>query len=489
VTLNTLAAIVDALRGLGLVRQVPNPLPAITGVATDSRRVRQGTLFCAIEGTAADGHGFVADARARGAAAALVARPVADAIPQVVVADGRTAAAVAAAVWYGRPADRLTLIGVTGTNGKSTTVALTRHVLNAAGTVGALGTLGGIDGAGATLPEDAGLTTPGPMELHGAFAELVRRGVHTVVMETSSHALHQRRVAGVRFAAGVYTNLTHDHLDYHGDFASYLAAKALLSAQLTAGGLEVVNRDDPAWEALPRRDGVRRLTFGTAPDADVSASAVRLDARGAAFRVRLGDAVREAFVPLMGDFNVSNALGASAVAWGLGLTPDAIVARLADAPQVPGRMERLAADGFTVLRDYAHTPDALRRALRTLRPLTAGRLIVLFGCGGDRDRQKRPVMGEIAAREADLAIATSDNPRTEDPERILDDIEEGMGGMAHLRIADRRAAIGRALGLLGPGDCLLLAGKGHETYQVIGTERLPFDERTIVHAALEAMRR
>jgi len=484
-----LVTIVRALRTAGLLVHVPDGLPAITGVTADSRRVQPGALFCAVEGTVADGHGFVADARARGAAAALVARPVDDPIPQIVVADGRTAAATAAAVWFGRPADRLELIGVTGTNGKSTTVALTRHLLNAAGNVGALGTLGGMDGAGEVLPANAGLTTPGPVELHAAFAELARRGVRTVVMETSSHALHQRRVAGLRFAAGIYTNLTHDHLDYHGDYESYLAAKALLSAHVVAGGLEVVNLDDPAWAGLPRRESLRRLTFGMSARADVAADGVRLEAQGAAFHLRLGSATTDAFVPLMGEFNVSNALGAAAVAWGRGLTPETIAARLAGAPQVSGRMERLASAGFTVLRDFAHTPDALRRALRALRPLTTGRLIVLFGCGGDRDRRKRPVMGEIAAQDADFAVVTSDNPRSEDPERIIDEIEEGMGAVAHLRIADRRAAIHRALALLQPGDCLLLAGKGHETYQVVDTTPLPFDERVIVRDALERARR
>jgi UDP-N-acetylmuramoyl-L-alanyl-D-glutamate--2,6-diaminopimelate ligase len=479
---------VSVLREAGLLLQVPDRLPAITGVAADSRRVQPGALFCAVEGTVADGHRFVPDARARGAAAAVVAHPVPDPLPQIVVADGRTAAAMAAAVWFGRPADRLNLIGVTGTNGKSTTVAITRHLLNAVEDVGALGTLGGMDGRGDVLPEDAGLTTPGPVELHAAFAELVRRNVRTVVMETSSHALHQRRVAGLRFAAAVYTNLTRDHLDYHGDYESYLAAKALLSAQVVAGGLEIVNLDDPAWEGLPRWEGLRRVTFGTSGRADVSADAVRLDARGAAFRLRLGGAVTDAFVPLMGEFNVSNALGAAAVAWGHGLAPDAIAARLANAPQVPGRMERLVSAGFTVLRDYAHTPDALHRALQALRPLTPGRLIVLFGCGGDRDRGKRPVMGEIATRDADLAVITSDNPRSEDPERIIDDIERGMEGVAHVRVADRRAAIHRALTLLRTGDCLLLAGKGHETYQVVGTARLPFDELTIVRDALGSAR-
>jgi UDP-N-acetylmuramoyl-L-alanyl-D-glutamate--2,6-diaminopimelate ligase len=305
-------------------------------------------------------------------------------------------------------------------------------------------------------------------------------------METSSHALHQRRVAGLTFAAAVFTNLTHDHLDYHGDYDNYLAAKALLSGLVMPGGVEAVNRDDPAWQGLSPRPDLRRLTFGLAGDATVRATDLTLDARGSAFRLHVGPDVVPVTLPLLGEFNVSNALAASAAAWGLGLTPAAIADRLGTAPQVAGRMERLAAREWTVLRDYAHTPDALRRALLALRPVTPGRLIVLFGCGGDRDRRKRPVMGEIAARDADLAVVTSDNPRTEDPERILDEIEVGMEGVAHLRIADRREAIRRALALLEPGDCLLLAGKGHETYQVLGTERVSFDERTIVRDLLAA---
>jgi UDP-N-acetylmuramoyl-L-alanyl-D-glutamate--2,6-diaminopimelate ligase len=475
-----LAAIVAALRRAGQLIAAPDPLPAITGLTADSRRVRPGLLFCAVEGSIADGHRFLDDARRRGAAGALVTRPDPTPLPQIVVREGRAAAAVAAATWYGHPAARLRLVGVTGTNGKSTTVALIRHLLNAAGDVGSLGTLGGFDGRGAPLPDDAGLTTPGPVELHAALAELVARGARTAVMEASSHALHQRRVAGLAFAAAAFTNLTHDHLDYHGDFDNYFAAKALLADLLASGGVEAVNLDDPAWQRLPRRPDRRRVTFGLASDAAVRADEVRLDPGGAAFRLHLQGRAVDVRLPLMGEFNVSNALAAAAVAWGLGLEPDAIAGRLATAPQVSGRMERLVAREWTVLRDYAHTPDALRRALRALRPVTPGRLVVVFGCGGDRDRRKRPVMGEIAAREADLAVATSDNPRTEDPERILDEIEEGMAGVAHLRIADRREAIRRALALLQPGDCLLLAGKGHETYQVVGTEKVSFDERRIV---------
>jgi UDP-N-acetylmuramoyl-L-alanyl-D-glutamate--2,6-diaminopimelate ligase len=480
--------VLDALRADGQLREEPEALPALTAVTADSRRAAAGTLFCAVEGSGADGHAFVADAARRGAAAALVTRRVPDvAIPQVLVRDGRLAAAVVAAAWYGHPARDLRLIGVTGTNGKSTTVALARHLLNAVGDVGTLGTLGVSDGAGHPLPDDAGLTTPGPVELHAALAALRARGVRTVVMETSSHALHQRRVHGLVFAGAVYTNLTHDHLDYHGDYDAYLAAKILLSAQLGgAGSIEAVNADDPAWNALPSLDGVRRIRFGVQESAEVHARNVAYGHDGAAFLMVCGTERVSVTLPLVGEFNVSNALGATAVAWGLGVPAGTIAQRLGDAPQVPGRLERLVGEPFVVLRDYAHTPDALRRVLRALRPVTHGRLLVLFGAGGDRDRRKRPVMGQVAAREADLAIVTSDNPRTEDPERILDDIEAGFEGVAHVRIADRREAIARALRMARPGDTVLLAGKGHETYQVIGTERLPFDEAVIVRDALAA---
>jgi UDP-N-acetylmuramoyl-L-alanyl-D-glutamate--2,6-diaminopimelate ligase len=481
--------ILDALEAAGLLAGPVAPVPALTGIATDSRAATAGTLFCAVEGTVADGHAYLDDAARRGAVAALVARPVPDvAIPQVLVTDSRRAAAVAAAAWFGWPARALRLVGVTGTNGKSTTVALVRHLLNAQGDAGALGTLGAFDGTGAPVPGGSALTTPGPVDLQHVLAQLRARGVRTVAMETSSHALHQGRVYGLQFAAGVYTNLTHEHLDYHGDLDAYLAAKALLSEYLTPDGVEIVNADDPAWTKLPRRPRRRRVTFGVLQPAEVHATDLSFAAGATRFRLHLGDRGLQVELPLMGEFNVSNALGAATAAWALGLPPDAVVDRLATAPQVPGRLERLAAEPFVVLRDYAHTPDALRRVLRTLRSQTPGRLIVLFGAGGDRDRRKRPVMGQVAAQEADLTIISTDNPRTEDPERILDEIEEGLSAVAHLRITDRHEAIERALELARPGDTLLLAGKGHETYQVYGTEKVPFDEAAIVRDALAARR-
>ncbi len=486
----TLREVVGSLRQEGQLLEAPKTLPPLTGVADDSRQVTPGSLFCAVVGSSRDGHDYLDDAIRRGAAAVLVTRSGRYQVPAVVVRDSRVAAAVAASAWFGRPATRLRMVGVTGTNGKSTTVALIRHLLNQAGTVGTVGTLGAVDGKGSPAGPEISLTTPGAVEFHAVLAALVSRGVTTVVAEASSHALDQRRLYGVEFAAAVYTNLTHDHLDYHQDLQSYLAAKLLLSRQVQDGGVEVVNADDPAWEALPRDPRRRRLTYGVQRPADVMARDITLGAEGTELTMSFGEARRAVRLPLIGEFNVSNALAAAAAAWGLGLSPTEAADWLASAPQVVGRMERIASDGFVVLRDYAHTPDALERAIRALRPLARGRLIVLFGCGGDRDRRKRPVMGRIAARGADLAIVTSDNPRSEDPDQIIDEIEEGMGGIAHLRITDRREAITRALQVLQPGDCLLLAGKGHETYQIIGDARLPLDEREVVRGVLsERVRR
>lgn len=480
----TLRDVVASLQQEGQLIEAPQTLPPLNGVADDSRHVMPGSLFCAVVGSSRDGHDYLDDAVNRGAAAVLVTRPGSYRVPAVVVRDSRVAAAVATSTWFGKPATRLRMVGVTGTNGKSTTVALIRHLLNQADTVGTVGTLGAVDGKGSPAGPESSLTTPGAVQFHAVLAALVSRGVTTVVAEASSHALDQRRLYGVEFAAAVYTNLTHDHLDYHKDLQSYLAAKLLLSRQVSDGGMEVVNADDPAWEALGRDPRRRRVTYGVQRPADVTARAITLGPEGTQLTMSFGKAPQAVWLPLLGEFNVSNALAAAATAWGLGLSPADAAFRLASAPQVLGRMERLASDGFVVLRDYAHTPDALDRAIRALRPLARGRLIVLFGCGGDRDRRKRPVMGRIAARTADLAIVTSDNPRSEDPDQIIDEIEQGMEGIAHLRITDRREAIARALQVLQPGDCLLLAGKGHETYQIIGDARLPLDEREIVRELL-----
>ena len=477
-----LAAIVAALERASLLREAPEPsgLPDITGLTADSRTLGRGMLFCAVRGSAQDGQTFVAAAAERGAAAALVEERQPVSLPQIVVRDARRAAAVAAETWYDRPATRLDLIGVTGTNGKTTTVTLARHILSAFEPTGSIGTLGAFDPAGRPVASDAGnLTTPGPIDLQATLAGMVAHGARAVTMEVSSHSLDQGRVDGLVFRAAIFTNFTRDHLDYHKTVEDYFRAKAKLMTYLAPDGLAVVNAGDPAWQRL-RRDR-RRITFADAgTPADVSARKVEADAGGARFDLVTPVGSAPVRLPLLGRFNVVNALGAAACGWGLGVPLEEIAERLTHAPQVPGRMERIAEQPCTVLRDYAHTPDALERALETLRPLTRGRLIVLVGAGGDRDRGKRAPMGEIAVRLADIAIATSDNPRTEDPAKILDDVEAGMRGKPHHREVDRRKAIALALGLARAGDTILLAGKGHETYQIVGTEKFPFDEREIV---------
>jgi UDP-N-acetylmuramoyl-L-alanyl-D-glutamate--2,6-diaminopimelate ligase len=456
--------------------------PEIAGVTDDSRSVHPGDLFCAWKGTSFDSHDAVTDVAGAGAAAALVERHVAASIPQVLVNDGRRAAAVGAAAVLGDPQDSFRLAGVTGTNGKTTTVWLLRHVLSGRWHTAALGTLGVILDDGSVLEGSEALTTPGPVQLARTLRLLVDRGIEAVALETSSHALDQGRVDALRFDVVVFTNLSRDHLDYHGTLEAYLEAKLALLKLVKVAGCAVVNADDPAWAPVSGR--VRHiLRFGFEPDADVRADAVQLNEQGAQFECTWRGVEFAVKVPLLGAFNVQNALAAIAAALSQGMTPDEIVARLATVPQVPGRLERIASSPCPVLRDYAHTPDALERVLATLRPLVRGRLIAVFGAGGDRDRGKRPLMGAVAQRGADLAIVTSDNPRTEDPDTIIDEIIAGMSA-SPVRITDRRAAIAHALHTAQSDDLVLLAGKGHETYQVLGHSVVPFDERVVVREVL-----
>ena len=482
------ATLLDALRRADLLVTAPKETPTLAGLTDDSRKSKAGTLYLAIRGTQADGHDFASQAVASGAVALVVERPLGTGLPEVVVRDGRLAAIAVARAWYGDPARAMALIAVTGTNGKTTTSTIVRHLFNADGTAGVIGTIGAFDGKGEMVPSTAGsLTTPGAIDLQATFAALRDRGVRTVAMETSSHALDQGRLDGLAFGAAIFTNLTREHLDYHRTMEHYFAAKAKLIGLLGTDGSAVTNADDPAWDALPSLPPARRVAFGLRPDADLRAEEVVSEAGGTSFtlRSRWGNAAVR--IPLIGDFNLSNALGAAGAALVLGRPLEEVVARLASAPQVPGRMDVLVGAPFVVLRDYMHTPDAYERVLATLRPLTRGRVIVVFGCGGDRDRGKRPEMGRIAAERSDLVILTTDNPRTEDPERIIGDIMAGIpGGGAGkvIRILDREEAIHAAVALLLPGDTLLLAGKGHETYQIMGKEKIPFDEPTIVHAAV-----
>ena len=485
----SLDAIVAALADAGLLVERRGALPSSAGgITEDSRVVQPGTLFIAVRGTERDGHDYLSGAEAAGAIAAIVENPnrcPPELLPSIVVNDGRRAAAVAAAAAYGFPARHLQLVGVTGTNGKTTTVNMLRHLLDArdlrSASIGTLGVLVGSEGR--PMDGGSGLTTPGPVELQRVFRTLVDSGIARVAMEVSSHSLHQRRVEGVQFDVVAFTNFTRDHLDYHGTMEAYFAAKARLVDHLLPHGTVVYNHDDTAWQAL--RTSRRRVSFSERlPSAEVHAEDVRFGARGSEWMLVLAEERFPVRLPLIGDFNVTNALGAAAAAYALGVPSTRIAAGLSSLPQVPGRLE-IVHETPAVLRDYAHTPDALERALDAVRPFARGRLIVVFGCGGDRDKGKRPVMGEIAQRKADVAIVTSDNPRTEDPERILDDIEAGMTG-PHERIVDRHRAIERALELADDTDVVLLAGKGHETYQVRGTTKHPFDEKIIVNELMAA---
>jgi UDP-N-acetylmuramoyl-L-alanyl-D-glutamate--2,6-diaminopimelate ligase len=474
-----------ALASRSLLADVRGTLPSeATGISDDSRTIERGGLFIAVRGSTSDGHDFLDAAASRGASCAIVEDVTRTRLPALVVKKGREAAAVAAASAFRSPAEKLTLIGVTGTNGKTTTTSILRHILDQDSSAASIGTLGVLIGSeGSVLPGGGGLTTPGPVELQRILRALVDTGVRAVAMEVSSHSLDQRRIDGIEFNAAVFTNLTRDHLDYHGTMKAYLAAKLRLLDYLAPSGSVIVNGDASEWEAL--RPPRAALKFAIHKPADLRAEAVRFTPYGSEWRLvtaRESAAVR---LPLIGDVNVENALAAAAAAYALGTSIPTIVSRLASVPQVPGRLEIISTRP-TVLRDYAHTPDALERALATSRAFTSGRLIVMFGCGGDRDRGKRPLMGRIAEKGADAVIVTSDNPRTEDPDRIIDEIVAGMDATRYERITDRHAAIERAIQTAGDDDIVLLAGKGHETYQVRGTVSYPFDEKEIVREITRA---
>lgn len=482
-----LSRVLERLRTEDLVVSVPDADPALSGVAADSRLVTTGDLFCAWAGTHYDSHEFVPAAAAAGAAAALVERPVGSSLPQVVVRAGRQAAALAADEVAGRPAREMVLAGVTGTNGKTTTVWILRHLMAARWVTASLGTVGAVMEGGVPLPGSEGLTTPGPVGMATTMRAFRDHGTEAVAMEVSSHALDQARVHALRFSAAIFTNLTRDHLDYHGTLEHYRASKWQLTDLLLPDGVAAINADDPAWDGLEERvpRALRYGLEGGRGTPEVSARGLRMHAGGSDFVMDTPAGSAEVRLPLLGAYNVHNALGAAAACLGLGMELDRIVDGLATAPQIPGRLEQVADRPCRVVTDYAHTPDALERVLSTLKAVSAGRVLVVFGAGGDRDPGKRLLMGQVADRLADVLVVTSDNPRTEDPDRIIDGIMEGVEREDALRVTDRREAIHRALELAAPGDVLLLAGKGHETYQVLGTETVPFDEREIVREWIE----
>jgi UDP-N-acetylmuramoyl-L-alanyl-D-glutamate--2,6-diaminopimelate ligase len=472
----------------------------VTGIAIDSRAVEPGDVFFALAGRATDGRRHVAQALARGARA-VVADGDVDAPGATVVASPRPRAVLAraAARLAGDPSAAITLVGVTGTNGKTTTTYLLDGIWRTAGfATGVIGTIG-YRVAGDVRP--APLTTPEAPEVQRLLAEMRAARVTHAVMEVSSIALVQDRATALRFDAAVFTNLTLDHLDFHGDMEAYFAAKARLFTELLpASGkpdpVAVVNLDDPAGARLAAAARTRCVTFGRHPRADVRPVDVTSTLAGTRGVLSLGDRRVPFTSPLVGQPHTENVAAAAATAWALGVAPDAIAAGIAAAELPAGRVERIAGPGFTVVVDYAHTPDALERLLDTLRPLTPGRLVAVFGCGGDRDRTKRPRMGEAAARRADLVVVTSDNPRTEDPAAIVAEIEIGVraGGMTPVREGDRapgyllepdrRRAIDLAVAAARPGDVVVVAGKGHEDYQIVGTTKHHLDDREEVRRVL-----
>ncbi len=469
------------------------PEGAWSRVAYDSRRVGAGDVFVAVRGQHVDGHAHVAGAAARGAAAAVVERRVAEAaLPQIEVPDARRALAILACEEAGHPSRELVMAGVTGTNGKTTTTYLLRSVLEARGErVGLIGTVA-YEFGGERGP--APHTTPEAPELQRQLRAWRDAGATAVVMEVSSHALALDRAYGTAFDTGVFTNLTQDHLDFHGTLEAYREAKARLFRAGTRGDrtkrfVGAFNVSDPAGRWIRERADDRGIGYGgDAATAEVWAEDVRLDPDGTRLRIREGRAAQPVSLRLRGGFNVMNALAAYAGARALEVAAPAIARGLESVARVPGRLDPVeCGQPFQVLVDYAHTPDALERALEAVRAFRPRRLLCVFGCGGDRDRGKRPLMGAVAARLADQVILTSDNPRSERPEAILAEIEAGTRGAEHVRtVADRREAIGAAVGACAAGDALLIAGKGHETYQIIGSETLPFDDREV---AVDALRR
>ncbi len=452
----------------------------ISGLAYSSQSVAPGTLFFCVPGFKSDGHDFAPDAVARGAAALVCQRPLGLGVPEVLVDDVRAAMGPAAARFYGDPTAELDVVGITGTNGKTTTAFLVRHLLEAAGR--RCGLLGTVKRVVAGREEEVERTTPEAIDLQATFRAMLEGGDTACAMEVSSHALDLGRVAGIRFACRVFTNLTQDHLDFHETMEAYFAAKRRL---FDDGGPAVVNLDDEYGRRLAEEIGA--TGFAIDREADYRALDVDFDLTGSRFRCRTPAGEVELASPLPGLFNVQNVLGAVAAVHSVGVPLDTIAAALPSFGRVPGRFEPVdEGQDFGVLVDYAHTPEALENVLRAVRPVTAGRLHGVVGAGGDRDRGQRPLMGDAARRLADRVLVTSDNPRSEQPDAIIDEIMEGAGPDAE-RVTDRRTAIALAIESAEPGDVVVIAGKGHEQGQEFENGRKePFDDVTVAREALRA---
>ena len=475
----------EIIRNIHVIRCTADPETEITGVCYDSRRVQPGELFVAVRGFSSDGHRFIPMAREKGAAAILCEEMPEDERNCVQTDDCRLGLALCSRDFFGNPASEMTVIGITGTSGKTTTSYLMKHMLETklGAKVGLIGTNGNWIGREELHTEH---TTPESNDLQRLFRRMADAGCSHVVMEVSSHSLSLDRVAGIHFDTAVYTNLSQDHLDFHGSMEAYAAAKRLLFSRCDVG---CINADDAWADYMIEGADCRILSYSAErEDADLAARDICLSASGVRFTAVHGAETAETFLGIPGSFSVYNALAVIAAGLTLGISLADCADAMRDAKGVKGRLELVpSADGTTILIDYCHKPDALEKVLQSLRPVTRGRLIVLFGCGGDRDRLKRPIMGRIAAESADLVVVTSDNPRTEEPMAIIDEILTGMQGSAAPTqvICDRVEAIGWAIDNMLPGDVLLLAGKGHEDYQVVGHEKHHMDEREIVADVLK----
>lgn len=472
------------------ILEVRGQLPeAFRQLACDSRLVGEGALFAALRGTAFDGHRFAADAARRGAIAAVVEEFTDAPVPQVRVAGTLKALPRLAANFYGHPARSLTLHGVTGSNGKTTSTYLQESVFKAAGRPCAV--IGTIEYRLGGRVLDAPNTTPLAHDLHELLRDIVNAGLDDTVMEVSSHALALHRVDGIEFDTALFTNLSQDHLDFHPSMEHYRDTKKRLFTEfLKPSGVAALNIDDEAGRLFAAElRGKNAITYGFDPSADVRAADAEIELTGTRFALERGGERVPVQTRLVGRHNIYNMLGVAAVSLGMGLPMDAVRRGLEAASPAPGRLEPVENSvGAQILVDYCHTPDALEKCLELLKAVPHKRLIALFGCGGDRDRKKRPLMGGIALRLADYVIVTSDNPRTEDPQAILDGILEGMksGAGRYEVIPDRREAIRAGVDMLGEGDLFLIAGKGHETYQIIGREKRPFDDRAAARDCLAA---
>jgi UDP-N-acetylmuramoyl-L-alanyl-D-glutamate--2,6-diaminopimelate ligase len=481
----------ELLGGIQVSETVGSTEIEVSAISTDSRRAAPGSLFACIRGGRHDGHDYAGQAAEAGAAVILAEEPVevGRKITQVLVEEVRPALARVSACFYGRPSEELQVIGVTGTNGKTTTVHLVKCILEAAGkSVGVLGTLG--HWLGADSARDP-FTTPEAPSLQNYMRRMVESGVQYCVMEVSSHAISLHRADAVDFDLVGFTNLTQDHLDFHGDLDRYRRAKMKLFG-IDDRGYDfgprrrgVINTGDPTGEFISEKTPLSFLTYSIGGEAGITGEIVELSLEGSRLRVRYGSEELELESSLKGRINAENVLAAFTIALALDLDPEDARKGIRSMPGLPGRMEFFEGAGRRVVVDYAHTPDALEQLLEDLKRLGGKRLLCVFGCGGDRDRGKRPTMGEIAARFCDLTLVTSDNPRTEEPLEIIEDILGGISnGSAYEVLADRSAAIRRAVEASRPGDIVVVAGKGHEDYQIIGEQRMHFDDREEVRKAL-----